>query len=79
MNPLDYRSWGETRNCKGCRYWSEMLARSEGGGPVQAACLNNKSPNRSKFTSGTVTCDQWEAGDLGAVDSPVANPYEVKA
>ena len=43
---LDYRSWGGTRNCKGCRYWSEMVAHSIGGGPVQAMCLSPASPNQ---------------------------------
>ncbi len=72
---LDYRSWGGTRNCKGCRYWSEMVAQSIGGGPVQAMCLNQASPNRAKFTGPTRVCDQWAEGSLGAVDDPGGNPY----
>lgn len=29
---MDHRTYGKTRNCKGCRYWSEMLAQCHGGG-----------------------------------------------
>ena len=29
--------------CEGCKYWSERLARSLGGGPVEAMCLNENS------------------------------------
>lgn len=72
---LDYRSWGGTRNCKGCRYWSEMVAQSIGGGPVQAMCLSADSPNRSKYTGPSRVCDQWAEGGLGAVDQPGGNPY----
>lgn len=77
IDALDYRSWGGTRNCKGCRYWSEMVAQSVGGGPVQAMCLNQASPNRAKFTGPTRVCDQWTEGGLGAVDQPGGNPYGV--
>ena len=72
---LDYRSWGGTRNCKGCRYWSEMVAQSIGGGPVQAMCLSPASPNRGKYTGPTRVCDQWAEGSLGAIDSPGGDPY----
>ncbi len=37
MSDLDYRSWGATKNCHGCRYWSEMLARSRGEGIIAKA------------------------------------------
>lgn len=72
----DYRSWGETRNCHGCRYWSEMIAKSVGSG-MQAMCLGPGSPMRSQYTSKRQTCDKWDAGYLGAVDAPEGNPYEV--
>ena len=38
------RSYGETDNCNGCRFWSEMIAQSIGGGPVQALCLSQDGP-----------------------------------
>lgn len=28
---MNHRSYGETRNCKGCRFWSEMIAQVRGG------------------------------------------------
>ncbi len=71
---MDYRSWGNTRNCKGCRYWSEMLAQSTGNG-LQAMCISN-GPNRMKYMSQHRTCAAWEEGSLGAVDEPGGNPYE---
>ena len=73
---MDYRSWGETKNCHGCRYWSEMIAQSGESG-MQALCLGPRSPNRAKYTTKTKTCDQWEEGSLGAVDSPEGDPYAV--
>lgn len=74
----DYRTWGETQNCKGCRNWSEMLARAEGGGPVQAICLSAESPNKGKWLTGSQTCGNWQSGELGAVDDPSGNPYEME-
>ena len=74
---LDYRSWGGTRTCKGCRFWSEMVAKSTGGGPVQAMCLNPVSPMRNEYMSPNRTCPEWKNGGLGAVDQPGGNPYGV--
>lgn len=65
----DHRTFGETKNCKGCRYWSEMLARSDGG-PVQAYCLSQTGPQKAKWTAGYQTCDGWKSGHLGAIDEP---------
>lgn len=72
---LDYRTWGDTRNCKGCRFWSEMVAHSQGS-QTAALCLNKQSRNSAKFVVASVTCDQWQEGSLGAVDDPGGNPYE---
>lgn len=66
MSDLDYRSWGETQNCKGCRFWSEMLAESRGNG-LQAMCIAGPdSPHSGKYTSGHRTCDAWQEGSLRA-------------
>ena len=46
---IDYRTWGATRTCKGCRYWSEMVAQSIGGGPVQASSVNTIPASASNF------------------------------
>ncbi len=29
--------------CEGCKFWSEMIAESKGGGPLKAMCLNDKA------------------------------------
>lgn len=72
---MDHRTWGDTRNCKGCRYWSEMVAMSDESG-IRALCLNKASRNHAKFTAPVVTCDAWRDGPVGAVDDPAGNPYE---
>lgn len=74
----DHRTYGETRNCKGCRYWSEMLAQCVGGGPVQAVCLCPTSPARGQYMSPSRTCAEWASGHLGAVDEPGQDPNAYK-
>ena len=72
------RTYGETRNCAGCRFWSEMVAKCEGGGSVQALCLAD-GPLSGKYTIGRQTCTVWASGHYGAVDSPgedVCDLYE---
>lgn len=72
---MDHRTYGKTKNCKGCRYWSEMIAQVIGGGPVQALCLAQKpSPMHGKYTSGRQTCEAWASGHLGAIDEPGQDP-----
>ena len=66
---MDHRSYGETKNCKGCRYWSERIARLEGSG-VTAMCLSPDSAERGKYKLGPQTCGKWASGHYGAVDSP---------
>ena len=77
MTDIDYRSWGQSHNCHGCRYWSEMLARSNESGGIVAMCLAS-GPKATKF--GTYVgrgndCAAWESGELGAIDAPGGNPY----
>lgn len=76
MIGLDYRSWGETENCHGCRYWSEMLAQATGGGPLEAMCLVSDGPLSSQYTTKRQTCEKWAEGSLGAVDQPGGDPYD---
>ena len=72
---MDHRTYGETKNCKGCRYWSEMIAQVMGGGPVQAMCIAPQSaPMRTKYTTGSQTCSSWASGHLGAIDEPGQDP-----
>jgi len=74
----DHRTWGQTQNCKGCRFWSEMLAKSDGG-PVFAMCLNSKSSEYQNYKAGFGRCDEWKSGHLGAVDSPGESEVIIKA
>ena len=71
---MDHRTHGETRNCKGCRYWSEMVAQSSGGGPVQALCLSQTSTDPGPYMAPGRTCTEWASGHLGAIDEPGQDP-----
>jgi hypothetical protein len=69
------RTMGATRNCAGCRFWSEMIARAGGGttnprGDTEALCLAADGPHASKYTTEGMTCGSWKSGHLGAVDDP---------
>lgn len=64
------RTYGETRNCGGCRFWSEMIAQAMGGADVQAMCLATDGPDHGKYRSARATCTAWKSGHLGAVDDP---------
>lgn len=64
------RTLGQTQDCRGCRFWSEMIAKSEGGGPILALCLSSVSPMQGKYTSGRMKCEAWKSGHHGAVDDP---------
>ena len=64
-----HRNYGETQNCKGCRFWSELIAKSENGGVV-AMCINSKSSEKGKYKANHQACDNWASGHYGAIDSP---------
>lgn len=68
--PFGERTFGETQNCAGCRFWSEMVAMCSGGGPMQALCLSEDGPRSGKYTTARATCPMWKSGHLGAVDDP---------
>lgn len=72
------RTYGDTRNCAGCRYWSEMIAQSIGCGPVQALCLSDGTL-KGKYTTGRQTCESWASGHHGAIDEPPDYGEEVRA
>lgn len=67
------RTYGLTKDCRGCRYWSEMIAVSEGL-LVKAMCLNQASLLSQQYTSAGNTCDAWTDGYLGAIDEPGDDP-----
>ena len=64
------RTYGATKNCAGCRFWSEMIAKSHGGGPVEAMCLVDAGPFAGKYVTGRQRCEAWKPGHYGAVDDP---------
>ncbi len=73
------RTYGETRNCAGCRFWSEMIAQAIGGGPVQAMCLAESGKYAGKYTVHYTRCDSWKSGHYGAVDDPPNYGEETRA
>lgn len=69
------RTYGTTRDCAGCRFWSEMIAAWHGDGPVQALCLAPAgAPLRGQYVTGRRTCSAWASGELGAIDEPGQDP-----
>jgi hypothetical protein len=46
-----------------CKFWSELIAKAQGGGGVQALCLNPASPKHGEYTFGRQGCDVGEAGE----------------
>lgn len=73
---MDHRTYGETKNCKGCRYWSEMIAKCgpDPGGNVVAMCLSPDSPAKGTYKAGFQKCEKWASGHFGAVDEPGQEP-----
>lgn len=65
-----------SKHCANCRYWSEMLARTDDTGNLTAVCLEKGSLNHLAFTRDINTCGFWQDGSLGAIDMPNGNPYE---
>jgi hypothetical protein len=81
---MEHRTYGETRNCKGCRYWSEMIAGNvhNGGGEIEALCLAQKpAPFHGQYKHPRSTCSAWASGHHGAIDEPGQDPraYEGEA
>jgi hypothetical protein len=73
------RTYGETKDCAGCRFWSEMIARCDGVGPVVALCLANEGPLSGKYVSAQRSCTSWKSGHYGAVDDPPNYGEETRA
>lgn len=66
-----------TRDCGGCRYWSEMIAMVQDGALV-AMCLG-AGPYGGRYTNGTTTCDAFAKNTAGAVDEPPGYGEESRA
>lgn len=68
-----------TDNCQLCRYWSELLATSNGGGQVKAMCLNDLSVFKGQYRTAGQTCPLFADAPYGAIDDPShhgRNPYK---
>ncbi len=44
--------------CESCAAWSELIARADGGRPVEAMCLKPDSPMKGHYTTGRQGCHQ---------------------
>lgn len=75
---MSHRTYGETRNCAGCRFWSEMIAMADGGEPVKAMCLADGERFSGKYVAAFQTCTGWKSGHYGAVDDPPNYGAEVR-
>ena len=72
--PIQVRMYGSAETCNGCRFWSEMIARSIGRAPIEAMCLASHGPNAGQYVTGRGTCDAWRSGHYGAIDDPDGGP-----
>lgn len=66
---------GPGRDCGGCRYWSEMVARggicaTNSRGDTEALCLAPSGVAKGTFTTASDTCGSYAKNTLGAVDDP---------
>lgn len=59
-----------TRKCNQCRFWSERLAMSIGGGPIQAYCLVSDGPYSRQYTTADQGCGAGKSNTYGAIDTP---------
>ena len=72
---MNHRSYGESKDCKGCRFWSEMMAGTDANtGALRAVCLSMSSVQAGKWTIGSNSCAEYASGHDGAIDEPGSNP-----
>jgi hypothetical protein len=76
---MERTGWIGERNCAGCRYWSEMIARSIGGNDVEALCLAPEGPCSGKYKTGSKSCSAFARNTHGAVDDPPNYGEEARA
>ena len=48
---LNHNKGGGMENCGTCRYWSEMIACSSGGKPIEALCLSDTGPYANRMVT----------------------------
>jgi hypothetical protein len=61
---------GATLDCKGCRFWSELIARADRSGQIEAICLSRTGQKAGEHTTGGSFCEGWKSGHLGSIDDP---------
>lgn len=61
------------RTCKHCRYWSDLIAKSDGAS-MSAVCLNKQSVYTNAYTGSFMSCPQWASWHLGSIDDPGIAP-----
>ena len=54
--------------CEDCRFWSDRLAQSIGGGPIEAYCLVRGGPLSGRYTTARQGCDLGKSNQYGSVD-----------
>jgi hypothetical protein len=75
---MERTGWIGERNCAGCRYWSEMIAQSNGRG-VEALCLAPEGPAAGEYMLGSQSCAAFARNVFGAVDDAPNYGEEVRA
>ena len=63
-----------SKDCDGCKFWSERIAQSIGGGPVEALCLNQESMHKGRMVHRG--CDKYSPGR--AIDDPCPTAGEIE-
>jgi hypothetical protein len=68
------RTFGRTRQCAGCRFWSDMVATHEQG-VLKAMCLiaDHHFPNSGNMVEESDFCDGWKSGHYGPIDEDGAD------
>lgn len=65
--------------CNDCRFWSDRLAMSIGGDPIQAYCLVSDGPFSGRYMTGNQGCDSGKSNQHGAVDTRGVEAWIEKA
>ena len=76
---MNHRSYGESKDCKGCRFWSEMMAGTDPyTGALRAVCLSMSSVQAGKWTIGSndrlskiaMLIEKLPIKNVDAIDAP---------
>lgn len=61
-----------TPRCASCKWWSDLIARANGAGLIEALCLNPQGSKYRQFTRAAATCAAHQQGP--AIDEPPDDP-----